>query len=111
MRHGDDAASTLKRQMYNHSLAQDNVHDFIAICTAVILKEMTSRAYQETYLTTEQALSTLVEVSSPGLYACGSRTPSGIAPEKPFATLFALAPKHEDELEVVELLNRSESCS
>lgn len=46
----DDAASTLRPQVHNHSLAYDNGFDLITILSNVIVEEVKSHAYPYAFL-------------------------------------------------------------
>lgn len=63
-----DATGTLERQTHDHSLARDNGHAFMAICTAVIVKVMKSHAYPCTFHTRGEVQYTLMGVYSAGVY-------------------------------------------
>lgn len=79
----DDVAVTLQHHMHNHSLANDNGRDIIAIRLVVIMEEMKCLTYQFTFHTTEELLSTLADEYSTSLYVWGSQAVMYCLHEKP----------------------------
>lgn len=79
----ENAIRILLHNKNNHSLARDSVLDLIAIHIPVIAEKMKSNAYAYTFYSTEEELSILADLYSPGVYACGSQVISPVAPKTP----------------------------
>lgn len=63
-RRADDATGPQLRQMHKYSPAHDNCSDFTATPKAVIVKEMKSQPYAQTFNSTEWVLPVLADVFS-----------------------------------------------